>query len=245
MEPPNLLVLQNAPWEGPGLIAEYASASGVKLTIAEMFAKKPVIPFEKLERGAFAAAVGLGSPSTAYRPETNPNHREMVELFRLTRRLKVPSFNICYSMQLFAVAHGGRVIKNPAGKEVGLFEVVPTSEGERDPVLAGIGRHVTLEWHGDIVERLPPGADLLASSKMTKNQVAVLDRIHYMVQGDGQAATPSMVRSWMRRDSKWALEGTGLDKSRLLRAIARNEAYLRNTYLRIFGNFLGIVLTAP
>ena len=186
--------------------------------------------------------VGLGSPSTAYLPETNPDHEELVELFKMTRKRKIPSFNVCYSMQLFSVVHGGKAGKNPAGKEVGLFEVTPNQAGDSDPVLGGIGPHVTLQWHGDIVERLPPGAVHLASSSKTKNQVAVLDGIHYLVQGDGQAATPQMVRTWLRRDGKWATEGTGLNKAKLLVDVAVHEAYLRNTYIRLFGNFLGLVL---
>ena len=74
------------------------------------------IPFEKLEKGKYSAVVALGSPSTAYLPESNPHHKELVRLFKMTRRRKIPSFNICYSMQLFALVHGGKVVKNPRGK---------------------------------------------------------------------------------------------------------------------------------
>jgi len=36
---------------------------------------------------------------------------------RTARMIGVPSFNICYSMQLFTIANGGRVTKNSRGKE--------------------------------------------------------------------------------------------------------------------------------
>ncbi|HUI01593.1 MAG TPA: hypothetical protein VLX56_08190 [Nitrososphaerales archaeon] len=243
MAPPSILVVQNAQWEGPGLIEECASVVGLDLAIARMFHRQGSIPLERLEKGGFVAVVGLGSPSTAYLPETNPNHHDLVELFKQTRRRKIPSFNVCYSMQLFSIVHGGKVAKNPAGKEVGLYEVTPSREAESEPVLGGMGPFVTLQWHGDIVERLPPGSVHLASSEKTENQVAVLDGIHYLFQGDGQAATPRMVRTWLRRDGKWAREGTGLDGSRLLADVGAHEAYLRNTYIRIFSNFLGLVLS--
>lgn len=77
---------------------------------------------------------------------------------------------------------------------------------------------------------------------MTKNQVAVLDGIHYMVQADGQAAIPAMVRSWLRHDAKWATQGTGIKKVELIREAVDHEAYFRNTFLRIFGNYLALVL---
>ncbi len=242
-----ILVVQNAEWEGPGLIGLGARAAGLSQNTVRLFEshRGSALPFEELEKGSYAAVVCLGSPSAAYLPETNPHHEELVDLFKLTRRRKIPSFNICYSMQLFCAVHGGRAIKNPAGKEVGFFEVSPTLAGESDPVFGSVGRHVALQWHGDIVDKLPPGAVHLASSKKTKNQVAVLDGIHYLVQGDGQAAFPAMVKSWLKHDSKWATEGTGVKREALLREVAEHEAYFRNTYLRIFGNFLALVLPGP
>ena len=168
---PIILVVQNAEWEGPGLIGLHARAAGVGLATVELFRKSalaPTMPFADLEKGAFSAVVGLGSPSTAYLPKSNPHHDELVRLFKLTRRRGIPSFNICYSMQLFSLAHGGRVARNPAGKEVGFGEVRPTPEGRSDKVIGPIGPYTTLRWHGDIVEELPRGAVCLASSKKTE-----------------------------------------------------------------------------
>ena len=243
---PIILVVQNAEWEGPGLIGLHARAAGVGLATVELFRKSalaPTMPFADLEKGAFSAVVGLGSPSTAYLPKSNPHHDELVRLFKLTRRRGIPSFNICYSMQLFSLAHGGRVARNPAGKEVGFGEVRPTPEGRSDKVIGPIGPYTTLRWHGDIVEELPRGAVCLASSKKTKNQVAVLDGIHYLVQADGQAAIPSMVKSWLKHDAKWATQGTGIRKGELVNEAVEHEAYFRNTFLRIFGNFLALALS--
>jgi GMP synthase (glutamine-hydrolysing) len=156
------------------------------MATTELFRSSPSsqgVPFDELEKGTFSAVVGLGSPSTAYRPKSNPHHDELVRLFKLTRRRKIPSFNICYSMQLFSLVHGGKVVKNPAGKEVGFGEVRPTPEGKLDQVIGPIGPYTTLQWHGDVVEELPTGAVRLASSRKTKNQVAVLDGNTLLVAG--------------------------------------------------------------
>jgi GMP synthase-like glutamine amidotransferase len=243
---PTVLVIQNEKWEGPGLVSLYARAAGVDLDTVELFHKSSraqELPFDKLEGGAYSAVVSLGSPSTAYIPETNPRHNDLVRLFKLIRKQKTHSFNICYSMQLFSIVHGGKVVKNPRGKEVGFCEVRPTAEGKSDPVIGPIGPYSTLQWHGDVVEELPRGAVLLASSKKTKNQTAVLDRMHYLVQADGQAAFPSMVRSWLRHDGKWATQGTGLKADQLVREAVEHEAHFRSAFLRIFGNFLGLALS--
>jgi len=218
----------------------------MNLATVELFRKSnpaPTIPFDELENGTFSAVVALGSPSTAYLPSSNQHHAELVQLFKLIRKRQIPSFNICYSMQLFSIAHGGKVIRNPAGKEVGFAEVRPTPDGTSDRVIGSLGPYTTLQWHGDIVEVLPNGAVRLASSKKTKNQVAVLDGIHYMMQADGQAAIPTMVRSWLRHDAEWATKGTGLRKGELVSEAVEHEAYFRNTFLRIFGNFVGLVLS--
>jgi GMP synthase-like glutamine amidotransferase len=151
---PSILVIQNAQWEGPGLIAVHARAAGLNLVTAELFRKTrnaKAIPFDQLEKGAYSCVVALGSSATAYRPETNPHHEELVQMFRQIRRQKLPSFNICYSMQLFSIAHGGKVVKSKAGKEVGFRLVRPTPEGKSDRVFGPIGQHSALQWHGDIV----------------------------------------------------------------------------------------------
>jgi GMP synthase-like glutamine amidotransferase len=46
-----------------------------------------------------------------------------VQLFRLVRIRRTPSFEVCYSMQLFSLVHGGKVVRNPLGKEVGFNEI--------------------------------------------------------------------------------------------------------------------------
>jgi len=241
---PSVLVVQNAEWEGPGLIAMHARAVGEDLVTIKLFGKASraqQVPFDVLEKGEYSAVVSLGSPSTAYLPKTNPRHTELVELFRLIRKRKIPSFNICYSMHLFCIAHRGKVVKSPAGKEVGFSMIGLTPEGESDRVFGPIGPHTALQWHGDVVEELPQGAILLASSEKTRNQVAVLDGIHYLVQSDAQAATPSMVRSWMRHDGDWATGGTGVRAVDLVREAVEHEVYFRNTFFRIFGNFLALI----
>jgi GMP synthase-like glutamine amidotransferase len=242
---PSILLIQNAEWEGPGLIGTQARAAGVNLVVRELYGRANragSLPFDELEAGAYSAVVSLGSPSTAYRPETNAHHEELVQLYKLVRRRKIPSFNVCYSMQLFSLVHGGRVVENPAGKEVGFLEVRPTRRGESDPVIGPIGPYRTLQWHGDIVDRLPQDAVHLAYSKKTENQMAVLDGIHYLLQADGQAAFPAMVRRWLKHDGKWATQGSGVSAPDIVREATDREAYFRNTFLRIFGNFLALVL---
>jgi len=178
-----VLVLQHVTWEGPGIVGETLRSAGAKVKVIKLYGDQQV-PIAMVERGEFDCVFGLGSPSTAYEPKSNPNHHAEVTFMRAVKRRRVPSFDICYSMQLFSVANSGKVTENPDGREVGFHELTRTREGRRDPVARHCSR--MLQWHGDMVAKLPQGAVLLASSVMTENQIAVVDGIHYLVQGMGK-----------------------------------------------------------
>ncbi len=231
------MVLQHVEWENAGILGTYLVDNNCRTDVVRLD-KKDVIPFDRLEEHAYHAVVALGSPATAYSPETNARHHEEIEFFRLIKRLGLPSFNICYSMQMFCVANGGVVGPNPAGKEVGFFDVRLTVQGERDPIVGGVGDFRTLQWHGDIVLKLPSGGVHLAKSKKTEYQLAVVDGRHYLFQGDGQAATASMVESWFKNDGTWALQGSGARKKLVIEEAKRRHVYFRNVYREIFDNFL-------
>ncbi|MCS4540606.1 MAG: type 1 glutamine amidotransferase [Thaumarchaeota archaeon] len=224
-------------WEHAGIVGSYLKDKNARSDVVRLY-KNDAIPLDSLEERAYTAVVALGSPATAYSPETNRHHDEEIEFFRLIRRLHLPSFNTCYSMQMFCVANGGVVGPNPAGKEVGFFDVRLTAEGERDPIIGSVGDFRTLQWHGDSVLKLPSGASHLARSQKTKHQVAVVDGLHYLFQGDGQAATTSMVKRWFRKDGVWALQGSGARKKLVIQEVRQRRTYFSSVYRRIFEDFL-------
>lgn len=196
------------------------------------------IPIHDVRVGKYFFTVSLGAPYSAHQPESNPRHFEEVEFFTTLMQAQIPSLNICYSMQLFAIANGGKVEKNPKGKEVGVHEVRLTKDGQKDPVFGSAAPSFkTLQWHQDHVVELPKGSFRLAHSNKTRNQIAVVDRRHYLVQGDGQAADPKMLRLWIRKDHAFATEGTGVTAAQLLADLEPNREYFRYTAKRIFTNF--------
>ncbi len=68
----------------------------------------------------------------------------------------VPVFAICFGHQVLGEVLGGRIARNPAGREVGTVTVDTTPEGAADPLFAGLGPSFEVQaTHGDALVRPP------------------------------------------------------------------------------------------
>jgi GMP synthase (glutamine-hydrolysing) len=115
--------------------------------------------------GEFSALVITGSPEsvTSRAPWILEAERAVASL----ARAGLPTLGICFGHQLLAQALGGNVEKNPNGREIGtvaveLLEPDPLFEGAPTPLLANMS-------HRDSATTLPPGARVLARTKLEPN----------------------------------------------------------------------------
>jgi GMP synthase (glutamine-hydrolysing) len=80
---------------------------------------------------------------------------------------------ICYGHQLLAKALGGRVGRNPLGREIGTTQLSFYQSAQDDPLFSpfyrGQGYPVQVS-HSETVLELPPDAQLLASSELDPHQ---------------------------------------------------------------------------
>lgn len=82
-----------------------------------------------------------------------------------------PTFASCWGFQAMSRALGGRVVTDLARAELGTLPVRLTQAGRQDPVFGGLGETFLAQMgHQDIVDRLPDGAVLLASTDRAENQ---------------------------------------------------------------------------
>jgi GMP synthase (glutamine-hydrolysing) len=90
-----------------------------------------------------------------------------------------PLFGICFGHQMVAQALGGRVAKNPRGREIGTVDVRVVAHGPRDPILDGVGdRFHANHSHVDSVVEIPPGARALAETDLENHAAfSVGDRV--------------------------------------------------------------------
>jgi GMP synthase (glutamine-hydrolysing) len=94
-----------------------------------------------------------------------------------------PLFGICFGHQMVGQALGGRVEKNPRGREIGTVDVRVVAHAPRDPILDGLGdRFRANHTHMDSVVELPRGARVIAQTDLEPNAAFVIGETVKCVQ---------------------------------------------------------------
>ncbi|MCP3103329.1 glutamine amidotransferase [Myxococcus sp. K15C18031901] len=82
-----------------------------------------------------------------------------------------PVLGVCFGHQLLAHAYGGRVARNPRGRETGTVTVSLTDAGRSDALFDGVPEHFAAQaTHEDIVLEVPGSARVLAGNPNTDAQ---------------------------------------------------------------------------
>jgi GMP synthase (glutamine-hydrolysing) len=97
-----------------------------------------------------------------------PHIERQIELARAVFATGMPFFGSCWGLQVAVCAAGGRVRRNPLGREFGFARRIELAEaGRRHPMFKGkptVFEAITV--HRDDIEQLPEGARVLASNDM-------------------------------------------------------------------------------
>jgi GMP synthase (glutamine-hydrolysing) len=98
-----------------------------------------------------AAIIISGSPASVTEPE--PWMEKSAELVRESARAGTPVLGVCFGHQVITAALGGAVRVNPLGWEIGTSEVELTEDGMADPLFAGLGPRLRVNFsHRDVVD---------------------------------------------------------------------------------------------
>jgi GMP synthase (glutamine-hydrolysing) len=102
-----------------------------------------------------------------------PEVERQIEFARAVFAAGTPFFGSCWGLQVACAAAGGRVVKNPRGREIGVARNIwPTEAGRAHPLLRGRPpAYDAVCSHLDIVE-LPQGGVALAANALAPVQAA-------------------------------------------------------------------------
>lgn len=155
MSEPLVLVVQHQDDCPPALFEGWLTQAGVALDV-----RRPYVGDDlPADLGDHQGLLVLGGSPGANDDEVCPWFPRTRELFRTAAREDVPALGICLGHQLAAVAFGGRIGPNPAGKQVGVLEM---GWAEDVDGIFGSRPGATIHWNDDVVLEVPGGAEVLA-----------------------------------------------------------------------------------
>lgn len=187
-----MLVVQHEDDAPPGLLAGWLDAAGVEVDVLLAHRGRSV-PVALTDHDAL---VVLGGEMGALDDDVAPWLPAVRSLIAGTVGAGLPFLGICLGHQMGAAALGGTVRANPAGQAEGVTPWCPTAAGHEDPLLGVVGAAVPcVQWNGDIVLDLPPGATVLARSPDGAVQAARYGPRAWGVQPHPEA-TAAIFRSW-------------------------------------------------
>ena len=186
-----VLAFRHVPFEGLGLLEPALSARGVSIHYVDAYQPGAVIP----RAADYAALIFLGGPMSVN--DDLPYLRLEMEVIRDAVARRQPVLGICLGAQLIAKALGAKVFVNTR-KEIGWFDLQFTSAAADDPLFSGLSTETVFHWHGETFD-LPPGAELLASSELCRNQIFRIKPHVYGLQCHLEV-TPAMVADWYIQD---------------------------------------------
>ncbi len=228
-----IYVLQNHQLENLARIADSLEGAALAWQYIRIYEGQP-IPTEMKGAGGL---IVMGGPMAVYQRDKYPFLRDEMRLIEAAAKEDLPVLGVCLGSQIVAAALGAKVLKNPAGKEIGWHPVTLTDAAGEDRLFKGIGQTITpFHWHGDVFE-LPAGAVSLAKSDKTPCQAFRYGSTVYGLQFHLEATTESvaaMAAAWPRD-----LERENISAPEMLTACACHLPALEDLASTVFGRWAG------
>jgi GMP synthase-like glutamine amidotransferase len=212
-----LLVVIPSETDPPTRLGEWLEAAELELDERHVQTGDPL----PADLSGVDGLVVLGGPQSSLDPpEACPELAGVRRLLGDAVDRDLPTLAVCLGAQLLAQVAGGSTRVGADGPEVGAALVAKRDAADGDPVFGPLPLSPdVLQWHHDEIDRLPPGATLLASSPAYPNQAFRVGRHVYGLQFHIEPDEP-MIRRWAESDAV-GVAATGLDAGTVrARAIA-------------------------
>lgn len=160
--------------------------------------------------GAFAGIIVTGSAAMV--TDKEPWSVRLCAWLPEAVARNVPTLGICYGHQALAEAMGGRVQKNPRGREIGTISVELTEAAKNDAIFSALPPRIEVQaTHLEAVTELPKGARVLGFNEKDTYQAFAIGANAWGVQFHPEFSS-EVIRTYLevRRDVI-AKEGTDVD----------------------------------
>lgn len=159
-------VLQHHAAENLGRISDALEGAALAWQYVRVADGQPVPKDMKAAGGLIV----MGGPMGVYQTDRYPWLRDEMALINDAIKHNLPVLGVCLGAQIVAAALGAKVVRNPAGKEIGWHPITLEEAATKDRLMRELPEKLTpFHWHGDIFE-LPSGAVSLARSEKTPCQ---------------------------------------------------------------------------
>jgi GMP synthase (glutamine-hydrolysing) len=160
-----ILCITHADFETPGTIEQWARDNGHSFRV-----EKPYRGDRLSDIGHFDALIVMGGPQSPLRMTEFPYLILEVALIKAALAGNTKVLGFCLGAQLIGEALGAKTAPSPE-KEVGVYPITLTSEGQNDPLLKGLANSLpVIHWHNDM-PGLTDGSAVLASSPGCPRQI--------------------------------------------------------------------------
>ena len=227
-----VLAFRHVPFEGLGLIEPALRLRHIEVEYADLYQPGAATP----DAGRYDALIFMGGPMSVN--DDLPVLRHEMEFIRQAMARRQPILGICLGAQLIARALGATVRRNPT-KEIGWYGLQFTPAAGGDRLFGGLSQETVFHWHGETFD-LPPGAELLASSDLCRNQAFRAGERVYGLQFHLEV-TPEMIADWCIQDEN------GGDVRELEAVIdpSFNAPRMAALSARVFGNWCELLRIHP